>query len=320
MTTNAASSWVISDGHAGNEGQALALARALGLQARIVRIDLRAPWDWFAPRLLAGARRGLRTLDGTPIEPPWPALAIGCGRRAALLTRALRRWSAGQCASVQILDPRIATRHFDLVVAPRHDHLAGDNVITTIGSLNPVDETWLAEARARFAALAAWPSPRTSVLVGASHPAQALDEDYFGQLHAKLAAWFARDRGSFLVSTSRRTPPAIIPRLRAQFAQWPGVFWSGERDGDNPYPGLLAWADRIVVTPDSVNMLSEASASGKPVHTFTTRPLRGKLAELHAALVAGGHLAPIDADPARPPVVLRETAAVAARVRARLAR
>ena len=159
------------------------------------------------------------------------------------------------------------------------------------------------------------------MLVGASHATQALDASYFDQLQRTLADGFARDRGSFLVSTSRRTPRATVERLRADFARWPGVFWADERDGGNPYPGLLAWADRIVVTPDSVNMLSEAAATGVPVYTLRARPLRGKLAELHAALAAGGHLLDLDRQPPRPRTpALRETAAVAARVRARLQR
>lgn len=286
--------WAISDGRAGNERQALALANALGIEARVLRIDVAAPWRWLAPRLLTGARAAVRDRDGPPIAPPWPRLAIGCGRQAALLTRALRHWSHGRCFTVQILDPRIDSAHYDVVVAPRHDHVAGSNVIETIGSLHPVDDAWLAAARDGFAAFAALPSPRTAVLVGASNAAQTLDAAYFDALIEHLATLFARDGGSFLVSTSRRTPDTLAQRLRADFARWPGVFWSGECDGGNPYAGLLAWADRLVVTPDSTNLLSEACATGKPVATFLTRPLRGKLAELHATLRARGSLRSID--------------------------
>jgi mitochondrial fission protein ELM1 len=272
----------------------VALAHALGVDARVLRIDVAAPWRWLAPRLLAGARSALREHNGAPIAPPWPRLAIGCGRQAALLTRALRRWSGGDCFTVQILDPRIDTAHFDVVVAPRHDHVAGSNVIETIGSLHAIDDAWLASARTRFAALAVLPAPRTAVLIGASNTAQTLDAAYFVALQDRLAALHAREGGSFLVSTSRRTRPAIAQRLRDDFARWPGVFWHDERDGENPYAGLLAWADRLVVTPDSVNLLSEACATGKPVATFTSQPVQGKLAELHATLIAEGHLSALD--------------------------
>ena len=315
-----AQAWIISDGAAGNERQALALARALGVDARVLGIDVAAPWRWLAPHLLAGARSAMRDRGGQLIAPPWPRLSIGCGRQAALLVRALADWSSGDCFRVQILDPRIDPGAFDLVVAPRHDHLVGSNVITTLGSLNPVDAAWLATARLRFATLADLPTPRTTVLFGATNAAQHLDAGYVDALLARLGAAHAREGGSFLVSTSRRTPGAVAQHLRRAFSRWPGVFWSGDADGPNPYSGLLAWAERIVVTPDSVNMLSEACASDATACTFAPRPIGGKFAALHAALVGGGHLCDLDAalDGAKT-VPLRETADVAAAVAGALA-
>ncbi|MBX3701397.1 MAG: mitochondrial fission ELM1 family protein [Dokdonella sp.] len=310
--------WAISDGAAGNERQALALAQALGLTPRVIRLRLHQPWAALAPRLLAGAAWALRDADDAALAPPWPALAIGCGRRAALATRALRRWSAGRCWCVQILDPRIDSAAFDLVIAPAHDRLAGGNVIASIGALNPVDADWLAAGRNRFAALGTLPGPRTAVLVGGSTRAQRLDQTYFDALLERLQAQHASHGGSFMFSVSRRTPTAVAHWLRQRRATLPGMFWSGPADGDNPYAGLLGWADRIVVTPDSVNMISEACATGRPVHTFAPRPLGGKLAAFHAALRASGHLRELG-DPAPPvlPPPLAETREIGAIVRER---
>src|SRR3982751_2217621 len=143
--------WAISDGAAGNERQATALAEALGVPMRVVRVRVRQPWDLLAPHLVIGARAAVGDADGRAFAPPWPDLAIGCGRRAALVTRALRDWSAGNTFTVQILDPRIDTSAFGVVIAPQHDGIDGANVIRSIGALNPVDRRWLADARTRFA-------------------------------------------------------------------------------------------------------------------------------------------------------------------------
>ena len=310
--------WAISDGAAGNERQALALAAALRLESRVLRLRLRQPWDALAPRLAVAVAVAVRDQQGNPPAPPWPDIAIGCGRRAALLTRALRRWNPGRTFTVQILDPRIATTAFDVVIAPQHDAIDGANLIRSIGALNPVDPRWLAVARTRFAMLAALPAPRTALLVGGSNRAQQLDRAYFDALLERLAAHHAWQGGSFMVSMSRRTPVALVARLRSVFAEFPGVFWSGATDGDNPYAGYLAWADRIVVTPDSVNMLSEAAATGKPLYTFAARPVTGKLAAFHAELVASGHLRRLDGGAHPPqPAPLAETAAIAEIVHAR---
>lgn len=312
------SCWAISDGAAGNVRQATALASALGAPTVDLRIRVRQPWAALAPHLLLGARAAIRTADGRALAPPWPDIAIGCGRRAALATRALRDWSDGATFTVQILDPRIDPAAFDVVVAPQHDRVRGDNVIRSIGALNPVDAAWLQAGRDAFPALGKHSAPRTAVLIGATNSAQRVDHAYFETLLAQLASWHANDGGSYFVSASRRTPPEIAAHLRNAFAAWPGVFWAGASDGANPYAGFLGWADRFVVTPDSVNMISEASATGKPVYTFAPRAITGKLAGFHAELRASGHLRLFDAVTERPqPAPLAETRAIAELVRER---
>ena len=315
---NARTCWAISDGAAGNERQARALADAIGAAVRVVHIRVRQPWDVLAPRLAIGAHAAIRDADDKPLSPPWPDIAIGCGRRAALLTRALRSWSAHHSFTVQILDPRIDAKAFDVVVTPQHDGVAGGNVIRSIGALNPVDARWLATGRSEFASLGELRAPRTAVLIGATNRAQRLDDAYFDALLDRLGAWHALDGGSYLVSVSRRTPRDGVSRLRHAFGTLPGVFWAGAEDGANPYAGFLAWADRIVVTPDSVNMISEACATGKPVYTFAPRVIAGKLAGFHRELRASGHLRFIDESEQKPqPPPLTETREIAELVRAR---
>lgn len=308
------SAWVISDGAAGNERQALALAAALGTAARVLALRLRIPWAWFAPRALPGGRLALAPRDRAAFEPPWPDIAIGCGRSAALLTRLLRPLSAGACYSVQILDPRIDPRHWDAVIAPRHDLLEGANVLTTLGSLNPVDDGWLAAGREAFPEFGNLPRPRTALLLGGPRRGIEFDDALAGRLVDTLRT-VARG-GSVLATVSRRTPPGFATHLRNALADSPGDFWNG--DGANPYPGLLGWADHIVVTPDSVNMLSEACATGVPVHTVTTAALPDKLARFHAALRERGLLT--EPGEMRPNVSpLRETQAIVAQLLERIA-
>jgi uncharacterized protein len=311
------SCWVISDGAAGNARQASALADALGVAARVIDLQLGHPWDWLAPRFAVASRYRMLDRNGLPIAAPWPHIAIGCGRRAALLTRSLRSWSDGRCFTVQILDPRIPTSYFDVVVAPQHDHLVADNVISTRGALNPVDDVWLADSARKFARLARLPTPRTAVLIGASTAALALDDAYFEALIVALRQRQAIQGGCFLISASRRTPRDRVRTLRERFSQMPGVFWGGPEDGENPYAGFLAWADRIIVTADSVNMISEACATGKPVHAFAPRMPTGKLGEFYRALIDSGQLSAIDDDSAGAAQPLRESARIAELVLAR---
>ena len=316
IDADTATIWALSDGRAGNARQADALAQAL--QAGPVRtcaLTPRWPWRAAAPLRMPGSDHAFGQGFASDLLTP-PHVAIGCGRQAALATRLLRAHGA---RVVQVLDPRLDPRHWDLVVAPRHDHLQGGNVISTLGSLHPVDDAWLAQGRAAFPQLAALPQPRTAVLVGASSRHAPLDTGTFERFATQLLDMQASQGGSILLTASRRTPMAVRSALRHRFAETTGVVWLGPEDGDNPYPGLLGWADRIVCTPDSVNMMSEACATSVPVHVVEPQCARGRLREFLHALLGQGRIRAFD--PALDPfdvTPLRETARVAAEVRLRL--
>lgn len=309
--------WTITDGRAGNVRQAVALATALKLGAhRPLVLEPRAPWRWLAPRWLPGAAQGFGEAFQTLTAQP-PPLAIGCGRQAAGALRELRRRGS---KVVQILDPRLGTRHWDLLVVPEHDRLRGDNVLTLLGSLNPVNDDWLACGRAAFASFSQLPGPRTALLVGGPTPHAPWHEPDMVQVFQQLAAQLRAEGGSLLATTSRRTPPALVGALRSAFADVPNVIWGDGGDGVNPYAGLLGWANRVVVSPDSVNLLSEACATRMPVAVALADQAQGRLARFQQALRERGRLQARwlewQTDARIEP--LRETARIAAQVQARL--
>lgn len=315
MPPAAPSLLAVHDGRAGNARQALALARALDPQAA----DWTLQPGWLARRLAPHRWPGLRAPFGAAFaarcrQPP--ALAIGCGRQAALATRLLR---AGGARTVQILDPRLPPRHWDLLVVPEHDRLRGDHVIPLLGSLHPVDDAWLRQARAAFPTLAALPAPHTVLLVGGPSRHAALDDAGFQTLLRQLAAHARAEGGSFSAIASRRTPPAWRAALGAVDAGLPGLRWRDTGDGANPYAGLLAHADRLVCTPDSVNMLSEAAATRAPLFIWRPERVHGRVRRFLAALLERGRARALDAAlDAFPVTPLRETAWVAAQLRQRL--
>jgi mitochondrial fission protein ELM1 len=71
---------------------------------------------------------------------------------------------------------------------------------------------------------------------------------------------------SVMATPSRRTPPELLEAVRVGLGGARGFVWDGL--GENPYLALLALADAVLVTGDSANMVSEATATGSPVHIF----------------------------------------------------
>lgn len=311
--------WAVSDAAAGNRRQAQALAHALSDRVESIQIATRLPWRWLAPRLLPGAVDAFGPEAAAKLQGEPPDIAIGCGRQAALFTRLLGRLAAGRCRSVQILDPRIDPTHWDLVLAPRHDRLQGANVIAALGSLHPIDPRWLAQARLRFAPLGALPSPRIGVLLGGPTRAAPWNAAWWEAVANVLAQWQEAEGGSIFVLGSRRSPAWLRERARTFAAGKDRRAWFDEDEGENPYAGVLAHAERLVVSPDSVNLLSEACAVGVPVLTHAPRPPSGRVGRFLRELIEAGHVRPLRAPfspwQAEP---LRELAWVAAEVRRRL--
>lgn len=308
------SAWIIHDGAAGNRRQALALAGAMGLDAREWSLQARGPERWLAPRRWPGSASAFGAEYAHALSGAMPDWVIGCGRLAALATRLARQRGA---RAVQILDPRIAPRHWDLVIAPEHDGLHGDNVLTLAGSLNPVDAAWLAAARRDFPQLGTLPGPRTAVLLGGPTAATNFDRSAFEELLIALDATLADQGGCVLLCGSRRTPLDVAALARTRCRGLPGGAWLDASDGPNNFPGVLAWADRIVVSPDSVNMVSEACATDVPVFVAEPGRATGRVRRFLAALEASGRIRAQDRELAGFAVTpLRETARIAAAVRA----
>ncbi len=243
-----------------------------------------------------------------------PGLAIGCGRQAAAALRLLR---PGGTRTVQILDPRVSARHWDLVVVPEHDRLRGSNVLTLLGSLHPVTDEWLSLGRAAFSSFEQLPGPRTALLVGGPTLHAPWRQEQIEPLFRQLAARIRAEGGSVLATTSRRTPAPVAAALLKAFDDVPGVIWSDGGDGTNPYAGLLGWADHVVCTPDSVNLLSEACATRVPVTVLLGQCAKARMARFQQALRERGRLLDgLDVDIGSHSIEpLRETPRIAEQVR-----
>lgn len=259
--------WTITDGSAGMDSQCLGLADALGLEAVVKRVRRHAPQavlppHWLPPRLFLNEAAD----PATRIAPPWPDVLISCGRTAVAYSIAVKRLSGGTSYTVHIQNPRVAPWRFDLVAAPKHDRLEGANVIATEGAIHRVTPEKLRAGAARFAAaLAHLPRPLIAVLVGGPNRFYRFSDADAKRLAERLARFAEDTRAGLAVTVSRRTGDGAVAALKARLSGRPDcAFWDGR--GENPYFGYLGLADAVIVTCDSVSMISEACATGRPVY------------------------------------------------------
>jgi|SRR5215831_2136084 len=277
--------WALHDGKAGMASQTLGLAEATGFSFIEKQLDIRFPWACLPPRLWLLPLAATRAKEAT-LSPPWPDLVIGCGRNAAMPTLAIRRASGGRTVAAQIQDPGVGHSEFDLLVVPEHDQLRGRRVVVTRSAVHRVTRARLAAERSRFPALAALPRPILSVLIGGTNKAYRLTLRRLGEIADAVAGVLRTQGGAALVTPSRRTGAAGIELLRCRLANLAAVVWDGS--GENPYFAYLALADAFMVTADSVSMVSEAAATGKPVHILDLDGGNAKFARFHAAMRSAG--------------------------------
>ncbi|HEY0925355.1 mitochondrial fission ELM1 family protein [Brevundimonas sp.] len=291
---------VVSDGRIGMENQALGLAEALQRlspsEITVRRVKWRKAFD-----KLPSALKAPWMLDPASDDPlpgagdAWPDVWIATGRATLPLSLMARRRSGGKTFVVQTQDPRWRTGDYDLVVAPRHDGIAGPNVLSITGSPHRISAERLAEGAKTFAdRLESLPRPRVAVLIGGKSRAYDLPEDHAALLADRIATAVTATGGSLMLTFSRRTPEAAKAAMTARLSGLPGLIWDGE--GPNPYFAFLQFADHILVTEDSANMAAEAASTGKPVHILpmvATKPA-DKFARLHADLRERGAARPFD--------------------------
>ncbi|RBM05132.1 hypothetical protein NJLHNGOC_14320 [Novacetimonas cocois] len=260
---------VIAEDFAGMKSQAFGLAQRAGLHPVLCPVTVRAGWRRLPASWWPMPLRAIRPLDipSGCMEPS--GLMISIGGTGGAIGAALR---ARGGRVVQIQNPRMPLRRFDLVIANRHDEISGPNVLLSRTALHGVSPARLAEARRIWMPrLAHLPRPLVSVLVGGGNGRFRLGADEAHAIAAQLGRMMDRDGVGVAVTPSRRT--GVQAREILSRALSPKEAWVWDMTGENPYLGLVACADAIVVTADSISMVSEAVATDVPVMVI---PLPGR--------------------------------------------
>jgi uncharacterized protein len=195
---------------------------------------------------------------------------ITAGLRNEPLCAWIRRASGGRTRVVFVGRTWRPHDRFDLLVTtPQYRIEPAPTVQVNLLTQHRVTPERLREAGLRHAALFdERPRPLIGVLLGGSSGPYVLGVASAARLHAELAALVEATGGSLAVSSSSRTPEPFLEALLDRLGPGAYVYRWRPDDPANPYYAMLALADVLVVTGDSVAMLSEAAATGKPVLVF----------------------------------------------------
>ncbi len=257
--------WAVLSYRSGENTQILALARELeargGWSLEIKQLDYRPAglYNLLQGVGLHGVRRQSSHLDA-----PWPDLLISAGLRNEPPCRWIREQSGGQTRIVFLGRSWISPAHLDLLVTtPQYRVPEHPRVLQNRLTLHPVSEPMLTASADKWRqAFADYPGPRTGVLLGGSVGPYVLGEAAIERVANYING---SDCSSALISSSSRTARGLARGLAARLDKPTFVYDWQPADDSNPYAGILALADDLVVTGDSIAMLSEAVATGKSV-------------------------------------------------------
>lgn len=201
-------------------------------------------------------------------------LFISTGSSAAPFCLALAKSTTNKAAV--IMTPSVlGTKPFDFAIVPEHDNPSDSHAITTLGAPNHIYIPELKEAAAKL-----FPDIRgqvLAVLIGGS------DANY------KLTAEWAREvltplrdfRGKILLTTSRRTGHEVDDAIESIFAGRADYMLLASRDPDtNPIPAMLGAASHVLVTEDSVSMVSESATAGFRAGLVRVPRVTGKVKDM----------------------------------------
>lgn len=228
----------------------------------------------------------------------YPDFAIGARVGVADTLLGIKARSQGATAVVQILDPQKNHAKFDYIILPSYEpYRVEGKVINTIGYINYINDSVLQKAALDFEKGKAFEylrkknlqPPFIAVMIGGKHVGGNVDEQDGRRIAEKLNEIIGRKGGTALISTSKRTEFTVLRGIREVIKVPNFIYDYKVREYENPYNIFLHLAEEIIVTCDSVRMMSEACSAGKKVRIFKPQQVGFQYVPLMDELISKGY-------------------------------
>ena len=274
---NKAPLWLVTGEKSGDNAQLLVIAEALGWPYEVRRVIPRKEYTQGKPDF----EPSLYHLDmekSDPLVPPWPELVLTVGRRSAMAAQWIRKQSGGKTKVVLLGRPKKMLSEFALVIITGQFLMPKrDNILSLDLPLMRVDAAKIdAAVKIWKPSFQAMKQPVTALLVGGPTRPYRMDEAVIATLLQQLEKQLAG--GSLFITTSPRTPAAVVDYLQQHKPLDSTVYCWQRDDSKNPYFALLGLADYFVVTGDSLSMMVEIARLRKPLAIFSLPEQGGYIA------------------------------------------
>ncbi|MFH1441202.1 MAG: ELM1/GtrOC1 family putative glycosyltransferase [Candidatus Omnitrophota bacterium] len=200
-------------------------------------------------------------------------IVISCGSSLSGLNYLFSK--INRTKSLTIMRPYLVnTDKFDLVAIPHHDGPAQKkNIVKTEGALNLVDDEYLKIQKQRL--LNTYDLRLTTynfyigLLIGGDTKDFHLSIGLMKAIIEQVKCFSEKEKAGVLITTSRRTPAEVEALIKKEFKDYsycPFLVIANEENPDYALGGILGFAQAVIVSPESISMVSEAVSA--PGHTI----------------------------------------------------
>ena len=256
---------LLTQGMHGMISQVEGLAKALDIDFTHHKVELNHFWKLIPPNLSPISQSVFKKINHDDFD-----VIISCGRKSVIPSIHLKKNSNRKVINIHIQNPKVNLNHFDFIVAPEHDAIEGENVISTKGAIHYLTENEISENKDYLNSFIKKDERKIWALIMGG-PTKYYDYSTKNMKHIFTALYKLLKKHNFqlVVIPSMRTPINTIHYAREFFGENHTVIKDVDKKA---YLSALAIAENIVVTCDSSSMISEAALTGKPIYIASILP------------------------------------------------
>jgi len=197
---------------------------------------------------------------------------ISTGSSVAPLNQILSR--DNRARAIGVMDPVLPpARSFDLAIIPHHDKPPfSPQIVTTLGAPHALTEEKVRQESSRLAQRIGKPLTRPlGLLIGGSTEEFPFYREDFASMIETVTEEAKKQHLEILVSSSRRTSREIEDLLEKSWKNDPHcklLVLANRMNFDGVVPGILGLSKVVIVTGESISMVSEAASVADQVIVF----------------------------------------------------
>ena len=258
---------LLTEGMHGMISQVEGMAKALNAEYSHKIVRLRFPWNLIPPKFTPISQIVLK--DKIYItENETPDIIISCGRKSVIPSILLKRTNSN-IFTIHIQNPKVNSKNFDVVIAPQHDsEYYGSNVYHSEGAIHYITYEEIQAAK-NYLSSKIKSDKIVSIILGGPNKYYSFSKEQLIEIFQSIRSGFVINGYKTIIVPSMRTPKTIIELAKKEMGKFGHVV---DKVDKQAYLSAYALAKYVVVTCDSISMISEAAASGKPIYVAHMKP------------------------------------------------